>query len=791
MKKITLRPYQQRLLDYVRTHKQQMTYHFVAPPGSGKTILGLAILEELHAKTLILVPSLLLKEQWIKNAQKFLDVSISNTLLQPETITITTYQAAYQYLQDQPDYFNQNNIDFLILDEAHHLKKNWGELLFTVKRKYKKLRSLSLTATPPLDSPQIEWQMYLALNGPIDEEISASELVKRNILNPYQDFIHFIQADATEEEDYHFFLEQQNDIIDRLLTDNEVINYLLSQSFITDPLIQTDAIYKHFDLYISMLLFLTNNGFKLNSAHWKVLGFKKKSSFPMISKAQIRLLYDWLWSSNPELSIFTYLQKVHWLKEEQLCLYPSFPVTQLIGSHQSRLAAIEEIIIKEEANLGAKLCSVVLFDRIAEAAFDFPDNPTYYGVVPQFLRLQSLLQKETELALLCGRFAFLSEKIATTFFSNETFQKQVGVLGYIRLNLTDSNRRTIVEQVTSLLNEGILHVLVGTIALLGEGWDCPNVNTLILGNRSSSFVQTQQLRGRVLRSKPEKPLSSIWHLSVFIDRVPWQEQPELAPVIRRLSFIEGISNEQLPKTITSGQERYNFPAEVSEQALRQYNQKNFYFIQQRERLAKIWAQALTNGSQLSMPLFIRPTRQNNEVVTKEIAWQHKRLTFWQSFFHGDLTLYFQQQKMQKKWQQTCHLRSILADSLLQVYQEQHHLSKKVNLNISIDEQQFSVRLDGATYQEEHFFNDALIELLQPIQDTRYLIQLRKRYFAVPKNLAKNKETATKLIQKIRQKQKHCELIYTRNLLGRQKLLQARIEALLQQTIQITQKHLWH
>ena len=791
MKKISLRPYQQRLLDYVQEHSQQMTYHFVAPPGSGKTILGLAILEKMNLKTLILVPSLLLKEQWYERAKESLNSTISTIFSTPAKITIMTYQSAYQQLQEQPNCFIENNIEFLILDEAHHLKKNWAELLSVAKKEQPKLRSLSLTATPPIDSKQTEWQTYLTLNGAIDEEISATELVKQNILNPYQDFVHLVQADQNEQKAYHAFLEQQNHIVNELLSDSEVINFLSSHPFITDPFTQTDIIYNHFDLYIAMLLYLTNNGLLLNTDHWKVLGFKKKAKLPMISKEQVQVLYEWLWTTNPKLNIFNYLQKVHWLKEEHLCLYPTFSLTQLMSSHQSRLAAIEEILVKEEANLGTALCGVVLFDRISEEAFDFPGNPTYYGVVPQFLRLHGLLQKETELALLCGRFVFLSEKIVATFFAEEKFQKQVTISGYLRLNLTDSNRKYIVQQVTSLLNEGILHLLVGTIALLGEGWDCPSINTLILGNQSSSFVQTQQLRGRALRSKSAKPLTSIWHLGVFVSSIPLQDQPELAPVIRRLSFIEGISNEQLPQVITSGLERYNFPNEISGQTLQQYNQKNFFFIQQRELLEKIWAQALAKGSQLSMPLFIRPLQQSAEGNTKEIIFTYNRLTFWNALVKGHLSFYFQQQKLKKKWHQTCNVRSIVAGSLLHIYQEQKHIAKKVRLTILIDEQQFSAQLDGATYQEEHFFNDALTELLKPIQDTRYLVQVKKQYFAVPKNLAKNKETATKLIQKIRQKQKHCELIYTRNLLGRQKLLHARIEAVQQQAIQVTQEHLWH
>lgn len=51
--------------------------------------------------------------------------------------------------------------------------------------------------------------------------------------------------------------------------------------------------------------------------------------------------------------------------------------------------------------------------------------------------------------------------------------------------------------------------------------------------------------------------------------------------------------------------------------------------------------------------------------------------------------------------------------------------------------------------------------------------------------------ATEPLREIKRKQRNCRLVYTRNLLGRQKLLQARIKALQQRNHKIVQEHLWY
>ena len=60
----------------------------------------------------------------------------------------------------------------------------------------------------------------------------------------------------------------------------------------------------------------------------------------------------------------------------------------------------------------------------------------------------------------------------------------------------------LVLAVSELVTAGQVRLVVGTRGLLGEGWDCPVVNTLIDLTAATTSASTQQLRGRTMRLDP-------------------------------------------------------------------------------------------------------------------------------------------------------------------------------------------------------------------------------------------------------------------------------------------------
>jgi hypothetical protein len=87
-----------------------------------------------------------------------------------------------------------------------------------------------------------------------------------------------------------------------------------------------------------------------------------------------------------------------------------------------------------------------------------------------------------------------------------------GVLVSLRSSGAEWVPRAWVELATRVLESGVCGTLIGTRALLGEGWDCPAVNCLVDLTVAATGVSVQQMRGRSLRLDPGDPakLASNW-----------------------------------------------------------------------------------------------------------------------------------------------------------------------------------------------------------------------------------------------------------------------------------------
>ena len=99
--KFPWRTYQERVLGELDEHLEDDHLHVIAPPGSGKTILGLEVAIRLNKPTLILAPTIAIRNQWIQRfCELFLDVTevpdwISRDIKKPGLLTVSTYQGLH------------------------------------------------------------------------------------------------------------------------------------------------------------------------------------------------------------------------------------------------------------------------------------------------------------------------------------------------------------------------------------------------------------------------------------------------------------------------------------------------------------------------------------------------------------------------------------------------------------------------------------------------------------------------------------------------------------------------
>ena len=142
--KYKFRDYQQEALDMLDKYKNDKKIHVVAAPGAGKTILALELMVRIGKKTLILAPTIAIKEQWAERLRKdFIggdkEGLISTELEEPSVVTIITYQSLDAMKKRKVNIekiIKQNEIKTIILDEAHHLRKVWFKNLGTSRNFY-------------------------------------------------------------------------------------------------------------------------------------------------------------------------------------------------------------------------------------------------------------------------------------------------------------------------------------------------------------------------------------------------------------------------------------------------------------------------------------------------------------------------------------------------------------------------------------------------------------------------------------------------------------------------------
>lgn len=145
----TLREYQATA--FTAISKKDMGI-IVAPPGSGKTIIGLKLIADKQQPALIVVHRIQLMEQWIERIEAFLGIpkheigkiGQGKTRLGKQ-ITVATIQTLSKELEKPENSGLQNAFGTIVIDECHHIPAE------SYKRTIQKLNSFylyGLTATP-------------------------------------------------------------------------------------------------------------------------------------------------------------------------------------------------------------------------------------------------------------------------------------------------------------------------------------------------------------------------------------------------------------------------------------------------------------------------------------------------------------------------------------------------------------------------------------------------------------------------------------------------------------------
>jgi len=872
------------VLDELQDHLTDRHLHVIAPPGSGKTVLGLEVAIRLNKPTLILAPTIAIRNQWIQRfCELFLQTTltpdwISRDIRNPKFMTVVTYQGLHaacnnwrieeeEFDDEEENEENGNsistnseldkivsglksqNIKTIVVDEAHHLKNDWWQTLTKVKDQLDPI-IVGLTATPPYDVTATEWQRYIDLNGPVDTEISVPELVIEGDLCPHQDYVHFTLPTEKENQKIVDFRQNIEKLFQEIKNDEIIIQAIQQHPIWQNPKEYLDWIYSNLSYYSACLIFLKSNDKEIPDTHLEVIG-DKKFEIPKLDYEWIETLLDfYLYKEKEHFNEFEEHQKT---LENRLRRYGAIERRQINFSHNkrvtgfltssiSKLNGIKEIVDFEYNQLGKDLRLVILSDFIRKEFFiNASENNlelNKIGVIPIFEKLRRANKENKRIAVLTGSMIIIPVSAYAAF---EVKAAKYGITQiksspvpfdntYVLINQTEQLKHDIVHIVTQIFQQGEIEVLIGTKSLLGEGWDAPAINSLILASFVGSFVLSNQMRGRAIRTQKGNgsKTGNIWHLAC-IDPTSATGGDDFDLLKRRFRSFVGVSFQEEPG-IENGIGRLNLSENIHhKEEVKKKNIEMFSYAGDRESLKQRWKTALETGVTLVEEIKI-PFPEEKEYNAVKSMYLNKTIrnllatlgsglvgfgleslqglgraarnirttqdlyvilailgTIGMAIF-GRLTfktlrLYFKYRDISKDIQQ-------IGDALLSALIKAGVINtdfSKLKVETSVDNWgAIYCHLEGGTTFDKSTFINALQEVIAPIDNPRYVIIRKnmfmlfikqKDYHSVPEMLGRNKNLAEYFKNQWERFVGSCDLIFTRTIDGRKLLLRSRVKSL--------------
>ncbi|MBU2921713.1 DEAD/DEAH box helicase family protein [Winogradskyella psychrotolerans] len=846
------RSYQAELLKHFNSHIADNHFHVIAPPGSGKTILGLEIVRKLGKKTLVLAPTLTIRNQWEDRLQNFFTENCdfeaySFDIKAPSDITFSTYQslhAFYKTFEDKNDYyqfFKSHNIETLVLDEAHHLKNAWWNCLMDLKR-HSEFYIVALTATPPYDSSRAEVSKYFTLCGEVDDEIAVPDLVREGDLSPHQDFVYFSKPEDLE---INFIVDYRRDIADfkdELLKDEIFINFLIEHRFYKNPNWHLDELYSNTEYFSAILIFLYACGFEIDHQKLEVLGFEKQEmiQFPKLDLHWLGILFQNILVGDREQlieqedyvsTLEKQLRRLHVFERNTVDFIGEQLLYKSLSNSPSKLKSIVSIVKAERESLKRDLRCVILTDYIRKEFLNIKteeiEDIDKIGVLPIFQYVRYYCNRPEELAVLSGSIVIIHQSILRHFetiasLDNFSFSSLQIDESFLLVTSKGKPKISIVSILTQLFEAGYIRVLVGTKSLLGEGWDAPSINSLILASFIGSFVSSNQMRGRAIRKDANAPnkTGNIWHLAC-VDPTDLDGGREVDTLKRRFEAFVGVTNSTIP-FISNGFERLNIPDEISVESIETLNDATLKRATKRGLITEKWDNAIGKGTKLTKEVKIlhsgqRPFKKQKQIYYFDVLrffiveLLFTMMLFYVEFVAQSFHLILQRGVFYFIYALLAAFVGVFGYKLYKAvksYFRYGYLYKKIgkmgltildtldelgyitlgraSINVNsyvLGKGDVVCNLVGANALENSLFSKALSQLLEPIASPRYLIVktnfFRKRldvenFYPVPELFGDKKENALVFQKHWKQYLGKNKLVFTRSVEGRKLLLKARL-----------------
>ena len=897
------RDYQKRILDNLSFHLADDKIHVVAAPGAGKTTLGIEVIARLNKPTLILAPTITIRNQWKQRiTEAFLNGNsediISLNIREPKFITVITYQSLLAAFcgNDKPASSNENDLteinweedscintynnqedellieeeeadnnkikrlnkakadeviailkragtNVLCFDEAHHLRNEWWKALTYLIDNLKPQHMVSLTATPPYDADTTEWERYSSLCGSIDEVISIPELVQNGDLCPHQDFLHFSLLRKSESDEINKSIQKVRNFVQLTLNDKDLIKIM--QAYLSGE--DVEIMLEEPKIYVAIASYLKTAGKKIPENFLATFDLTE-NDIPKFSEDYQKIFLSFvLLKDNKKLE--KYKETISKLTAEaktagiiynkSVYLNDNPKLKRQIANSLGKLDSIKDIVNLEVNALQDKLRMVILADFIK---YDVTDCSAL-GVIPIWQTLKD--RENISLCVLTGSIILIPKKLEEEFnkrIKEYNLAEDVSLTpfdrdnNYMKVTAKGGKRSIVVELITGMFNDGHITIMVGTQALLGEGWDAPCINSLILSSTVSSYMLSNQMRGRAIRKDRNNPdkVSNIWHLAsikilntweTIKQELPSRAQTETESSVQIFDYLQlcqrfkgyEAPSFQPPYYIENGIERilpdslirklqYNWGL-LTENDFLKINDEMKTRAVDRQATLDLWKQGLVVDYNTPEKTLRTGVSTNNKMKSFYYRSGYFYILFTNIAFFSAIAIFFLQAGM---WPLTFivllafllvmakptykHLRCSSPEKIMrqigiviletlsymgEIKTSLQHINIQCKQNITDGSIFFSVT--NVSPEENNLIIKSIMEFLDPIANPRYIFVRKGKvhnsdttdYHAIPSVIGQKKEN-TDIFKGLWQKYiGDCEIIYTRTAEGRKILVKAR------------------
>ncbi|WP_314426310.1 DEAD/DEAH box helicase family protein [uncultured Microbacterium sp.] len=646
----TLRRYQAEVLEHPGLHGDG-PLHIVAPPGSGKTLLGLLLAARAGHRALVLSPTVTIRQQWLRTAAELAadPAAVSDDPERLGDLTVLTYQllsvtadsspfdelartvwtdelvAAGRTEADAATWLAELAVDnaaahrsgirsrarrlrsrftrqrpaelarvlhpnavalmerivaagvrTIVLDECHHLLDHWAIVVAYLAGRIRETGAapllIGLTATLPSPDDETEFENYSRLLGEVDYEVPTPAVVKEGHLAPYRDHVAFTEPTPAEAAFIRRHEGLLHDLITQVLSTPDAVRYLEEQ--LQPPDAVDDAVGEHGggdETSLARLDRAFSTDFALTRSCGLVLrevapGHPLIAAIPLVLLdrcstddlltvlarfAQSRLLSDpdaekqWAYVRR-SLADFGYALTDRGIRRGR------DPVETTLAFSAAKDHAAVDILRRELDDAdGERVRAVVVTDFVEHGNSRglVGDSPAgalrtfdLLAVDPVTASLHPVLLTSRHLRVRAEDARAIADSLAEILEVPVDVAEGVGPIRQLDASGVGSGR--LVSAVSELIRRGDVRLLVGTRGLLGEGWDCPSVNTLIDLTTVATAAGTQQLRGRTLRLDPAwtGKVAHNWSVVCLIPSdVDLDDRSESDRLRRRHSHLWGVS----------------------------------------------------------------------------------------------------------------------------------------------------------------------------------------------------------------------------------------------------------